>query len=277
MNNKKFSRYRVINSLIVMAVLISFCSSGNVKGSAEKPPDVKTTYPEHIELMLKRISSFNNRSPGSISSSFEIVGKIKNKKFKSIGNIHYDRREGKLNATFLDYIFKSPVTMIFKENSSLWFYFPAEKKMILDNVNTIDLHNYLELNIDFNILFSLFSGEIPLIKGYKIKKGLSGRKGGSSYLILENQNFYQTISFDKSEPDRVLIIRKDSKEKCEIYFKKFFRMNGSSYYKKLRIISGDRKFTFDFIFKHIKLNVPVKVKTINKIRMPRGLKIIKMG
>ena len=266
---------QVTGIVAAAAIITSTCSSGQQKGSDQKK-EVDRAYNEHVDSMVKQISAMNGAAPSTFSVTFTVVGSIRNKKFKSIGTIDYDRKKNLMSATFLDYIFKSPVTMIFKNGYSINFYFPAENRLIMDDIRIIDLRNYLELSLDFSLFYDLICGRIPLIDNHKVKQGLSDKDGKGSYLILENPQYYETISFHAMVPDKILFLKKENNEKYEVYFKQYEKGKETRYYRDLRILVKNSDIELDFTFESIRLNVPVTVKTMESFRMPAGVKIIKM-
>jgi len=269
--------FQWICGLIVMVIVInSGCSSGTQRDDDQKKKDVDKAYDAHIESMVNQISLMNSRSPSTFSVSFVIVGSMKNKKFKSIGTIDYDKKLNLMNASFLDYIFKSPVTTIFKNGYNINFYFPAENKLVMDDTRLIDLRNYLDLSLDFNLFYDLICGKIPIIENYKIKQGLSVKEGKGSFLILENAYYYQTISYSTLKPDKILFLKKDNNEKYEVYIKEYEQNKETHYFKNIRILVKNSDIELDFTFESIRLNIPVKVNTMDKFRLPAGVKIIKM-
>ena len=151
---------------------------------------------------------------------------------------------------FRDFIFKSTINMMFREGNKLNFYYPVEKRLVKDNAETIDLRNYINIKIDFNIIYTLVLGKIPLLNNYKVKKLLKRNK--RLYLILENENYYETISFNGNAPDKILFIEKHTKDKLEIYLKKVKRIKGSQYFKYIKVIAGKSKVKVSFRFNRIK-------------------------
>jgi hypothetical protein len=259
----------------VILLYLNACASMAVK-SDDAGEKEKVVITEDIRRLIDIVGRINKNVPDSLSSEIEIIGNIKEKKFKSIGRINFDRKTSRFNINFLDYIFKSPVTRIFQNGDDIRIYFPADKKLVVDNMNTIDISNYIDLNIHFYLIYDLFCGHIPLLKNYKVKQGLASVKGKSSYLIIENSNYYETISFRGDSPDRLMIIRKDNREKIEIYLKKYISKGKSRYFKNIRIVAESSSLRLDFNFRRTRINIPVKVKTIDKIRLPKDVKLIRL-
>ncbi len=273
MNLERWNRKIVI---FIFAAAFFHCTKENVKKADLNAKEVNIAYNDDVKAMIEQIDSINRKSPSTFSLSFEIVGSIKQKKFKSIGSLEFSSREDAMNAVFLDYIFKSPITTINKNANLLNIYFPADNKLILDDARTMNLRNYLEMNLDFNLLYSLLIGKIPLIENYRVKQGLLMKSGNGSYLIIENDNYYQTISFNNIIPDKLLLLKKGNSEKIEIYIKDFVLAGETRYFKTLRILIKSSEIELDFIFDSIRLNIPVKVKTVNELNIPRNVKLIKM-
>jgi hypothetical protein len=266
--------------ILLTAIFVMFlnsCAGRAVKGSQiGERENVTSVMTDEIRRMIGIVDRINSHTPASFTSSIEIIGNVREKKFKSIGSVQYDKKAGRFNITFLDYIFKSPVTRIFQNGERISIYFPADKKLVLDNSKTIDIRNYMDLNLDYYLISELFRGSIPVLKGYKVKKGLASVDGKRSYLIIENSDYFETISFRGNNPDKLLIICKDTKEKIELYLKGFVIKGKSRYYKKIRIVAEKSGLRLDFRFRRIRINVPVKVRTIESIRIPRSVKVIRL-
>jgi hypothetical protein len=257
-------------------LFLNSCAGRAVKGSQNGEEDVAFVMTEDIRRMIGIVEKINAHTPVSFSSSIEIIGSIREKKFKSVGSVYYDKKAGRFHITFLDYIFKSPVTRIFQDGDRISIYFPADKKLVLDNRKTIDIRNYMDLNLDYYLVYDLFRGSIPVLKNYKVKKGLASADGKSSYLIIENSEYFETISFRGNTPDKLMIVRKDTGEKIELYVKGVTLKGKSRYYKKIRIVAKKSDLRLDFRFRRTRINIPVKVRTIESIRVPKSVRVIRL-
>ena len=100
--------------------------------------------------------------------------------------------------------------------------------------------------------------------------------GKESMLIVENNRYYETISFNGKSPDKIKLINKSTREKFEIYMKKPILQGDSHFFANVMIVSQNTPIRLDIHFNRIHLNAPVKVKTIEDSRLPGNLKIIKM-
>ncbi len=261
----------------VLVLFMNSCAGRSVKGSqAGSDENITPAMRDEIRRMTGIVERINSQAPSSFASSIEIIGNIREKKFKSVGSVNYNKKTGRFHITFLDYIFKSPVTRIFQDGDRISIYFPADKKLVLDNRKTINIRNYMDLNMDYYLVYDLFRGAIPVLKNYRVKKGLTSADGKSSYLIIENSEYFETISFRGDTPDKLLIIRKDNKEKIELYVKGFTIKGKSRYYKNIRIVAKKSDLRLDFMFKGTRINIPVKVRTIESIRVPGSVEIIRL-
>ena len=237
---------------------------------------------DNAALLVKRIKELNNRSPHTYSTNFLIEGIIKGKKVKLAGNTIFNNNPRRIKIDFIDAIFKSPLITVVQNNDLVKIYFPIEKKLFLDNINTIDISNYANIEINIQILYDLFSGSIPLIKDYTTKKALkpSSKKiskiEGPIFLILKNINFYQTISFKNNIPDKILWVNRKNNEKVEVYLEGPRINQDINFYNTIRLVHPKQNCRITLQFKEIKFNIPVDIKKIVKINLHRDVKIIKM-
>jgi hypothetical protein len=229
-----------------------------------------------IRDMVDRISAINKKSPGSYAADFTIDGTIGEKTYKLLGNAQFSRKQRVMHIAFLDFIFRSPITTLFQEGDVIRIYYPVDKKLYVDNVKTIDLANYGGVSMNFDLLYSLVTGAIPLIPDYTVKQGLTGNDGKESMLIVENARFFETISFNGNDPDKIKLIDKNTREKLELYMKKPITQGESLFFSNVMIIAQSARIRLDITFSRIRLNAPLKVKTIQDARLPGNLKIIQM-
>jgi len=196
---------------IICLMILSNCKT------ADKPVTNETENIKAKELISK-INSINNSSPATISSSFTIDGNTGERKFRVDGKMVFDKK-GYYKINVMDYVFQSPVVEAYREANELYFFYPSEKKLLIDDVNKINFPAYTGFKSDYKWIYSLLTGNIPIINNYKVYKCLYNENEKGYYLILENNECYQNIFFKDDIPEKILIIYKDSKDKFEIYLK----------------------------------------------------------
>jgi len=262
---------------VASAALLLFCL-GCLGGQLheEKKEAVIRSGDGKIRSMLDAVKAFNSAAPDTISASMTIEGSMKTKKFKALGNAQFDRKAGKMALAFIDFIFKSPITHMFQDRDVIYFYFPAEKKIFKDNINTINLLNYSTINLDYKLVQDLATGRIPVLAGYTVKDGLASPQDNKSYLILENDAWYETISFSSGQPDRIKLMNKKTREEVEIYLKKKITSDSCSFFRQISIVIKNAETRIDVQFDDVKLNKPIMVKTISEIKLPRDVQTIGM-
>ncbi len=274
-------RYNIVIYFALPVLMYLFLFSGCTKNIIKKETDLLNLNNERISFLLKKIEDINNNSPKSFSLDLNTQGILNRKKFKSTGKAIFNKEPREMKITFYDVIFRSPLTIIVQDIDVIKFYFPIEKTLYMDNVKTVNLKRYSNINLDYNLVASLAIGKIPIIKNYSIKKALTtGENEQNSrketYLIFENNDFFETIAFEKDIPCKILMLNKRSKEKTEIYLKEPFYKNSILFYKTIRFISLSSDFRITTRFKNIKFNIPVDVKKITKIDLPKDCKILYM-
>ena len=226
------------------------------------------------ENLLKKIREINNNSPKYISTSVKILGKQNRKKFKVYGKAFFDKNQNSFYLKISDFIFRSHISSVYLKNDNLFFYFPVEKTLYRDSIKTVKLKNYIDVNFDFNILYKLFVGKIPLIPGSVFKKCTIEDEKNCDNLILENDKFIQRISFKNGRPDRILYFNKVTKTKVEVYLTKGVAYGKTFFYKKIRIKSkGD---SVDITYQSLKVDKKLKISSVDRIMKRKKLKIIEM-
>ena len=264
---------------ISAAALLLLLPAGCVRTSL-RDDDVAGQYQktgkETIRDMVNTISTINTGLPESYSAEFSIDGVSGVKHFKSLGSAQFNRKERAMYVSFTDFIFKSPVMVLMMDGDLVRIYYPAEKRLFVDNVNTIDMANYSGPGIDFDLLHDLATGTFPLIKNYSVKQGYRAVEGTGTMLIIENAKYYETISFKGKVPDKILLMNKRTREKTEVYVKKVLADRGSRFFGTILLVADQGRLRLELNFSNIKLNAPVRVKTFRDMRLPGDIKIIKM-
>jgi hypothetical protein len=266
----------LIPVILLLAATAFGCGNKSIRSDDILVSQYHPSGKDAIRDMVDRISAVNKKSPVSYAADFTIDGTIGDKTYKLLGNAQFNRKLRAMHVAFLDFIFRSPITVVFQEGDVIRIYYPVEKKLFVDNYKTIDLSNYGGISVNFDLLYSILTGGIPLIPDYTVKQGLISNDGKESMLIVENNRYYETISFNGKSPDKIKLINKSTREKFEIYMKKPILQGDSHFFANVMIVSQNTPIRLDIHFNRIHLNAPVKVKTIEDSRLPGNLKIIKM-
>jgi hypothetical protein len=251
------------------------CASDSVV--AEKP--LEPAGAEDSKKLLARVIFINRNSAESYTAGFTGEALLNKKKVLFMGTALFNKNPRMMKYNFLDTIFKSPITTLVQDGEKLKIYFPVDQSLYLDNTRTIQLKNYLKIDADFQTLYPFAAGQIPFIKDYAIRRGLEHEKDSGvehRYLILENGDFYQTVAFKGDIPDKLLFLRKDTKQKIEVYLEKPYTSGNTVFYQSLRVTllpSGDR---LSIDFKDIVLNKPMDPALMGEIPLRRGTRFINM-
>lgn len=217
--------------------------------------------------LLEKITLINNSAPVSYDMTFTAEALMNNQKYKLNGNAQFDKTAARLSLFFTDFIFKSPISMMFNDGESVVMYFPSEKKLYRYNKNTIDFRSLWNVNLDYPVVHDIMTGRIPVIDGYTVKEAVLSADSKTSYLILENSRYYETISFKNDIPDKIKIMDKSNRSETDFYFSGAKKYGESFMFKKISIVSK-AAWRFDVAIDSLKVNVPMKVKTINDIQIP---------
>ena len=258
----------------VLIMFLGFMSCATFAGknkTAQPQHDVNITYDAHVKSMLSTIEEINKNAPATFSLNFIITGATGDKKFKVTGEGAYDRNLKKMHISMADYIFKTPISMVFQDGEVIKVYFQVDKKVVEDSMSTMRVDRYVDFQCDFPVVYDLLTGKIPLIQGYTVKKGLAA-PAEVSYVLLENDRFFETISFKEMVPDRIRFVDKSTRRETEIYIKERILLNNTTYFNRLRVVSGTEK-EINLEFSAIRLNMPVRVKGTEMI--PAGTQVIR--
>ena len=271
-----------MKQLIVCMMLISsavqlYCAGTSIGGekNVTSAPDTMTG-----RLMMK-IDDINSSSPSGIIAGFVVDGRLsKNKKFKSLGQLVYDGRLKKMKISFIDSVFRSPMAIVLQEGENIKFHLPVEKKIYLDRVNTVDLKNYLNVNVNYSFLQTLAIGKIPLIDEYSVKQGVLHKDENDKiehFIILENNMLYETISFSNNIPNRIMLLNKHTKEKMEFYLEKPELNDNVLYYKTIRFVSLKSGERITVVFNSLSLNPKNNASKNFVLPVPSGTEIIRVN
>jgi len=255
--------------IITMIFFISGCSSIQ-KGELSESESIKA------KEFLSRINEINVSSPVTILSSFNADGNMGEKKFRVEGMVAFDKK-GYYKLTIFDYVFRSPVIEAYRDLDRLYFYYPTEKKLFVDDVNKIDLYDYIGLKADYKILYTLLTGGIPLLENYSVYKCLYDEKEKGYYLILENDDYFENIFFVNDVPEKILIIHKLSRIKAEIYLKSMVSKDKWIYFRKFRVVVPELNTSFNIGFTNPLLNSSVRIDRLNQDKLPKKTEIVKVN
>jgi hypothetical protein len=255
-------------SFLLIPLLALCCSSALV------PKQFTAIEDQTIQQFLAAIADVNSKAPQTLSAYIEIEGVKDNKQYKSAGEIAFDVTTDQMNIFFFDFIFKSPLTMLLKNGDALSIYYPAEKKLILSSMEKAGISSFIGLPIDLPVLIDLAQGKIPLIADYRVKQIVSEEAEERTYLIVENDRCFQTISFKKDRPDRIMFITKTGQHKIEFYINKYHRDGDARYYRNISLLLESQKLNLEISFSRITMNAPVRVKTEKDISLPKDVRIV---
>lgn len=267
--------------VIIGSVIIFGC------GSTPVLPDgkyVKSEDDTRVKSYLQNISAINARAPQSFRARFAVYGNLENRrKFKSIGSCVYSRSHEKFMMTFIDSVFRSPLTTVLQEGKVLKIYLPVEKKLYIDNADMISLKNYSGIDIDYRFISSLARGLIPVIDNYTIRQGLKYRKETNRsesdfFIILENDSLFETISIKKDIPNKILLVNKKTLEKMEFYLENPVLKGdtGSIYYKQIKFLSVKKGERVNLEFTNIEHNASINVQRDFRLNVPGNVSTIRI-
>lgn len=228
--------------------------------------------------LLSLVHEINNRAVDSYSARFTVEGTFGKSKFNSVGEAWFNRNPRMARYSFFDIIFKSPLTVMVQDGNTLKLYFPAEKTLYVDRIDSINLRNYAAIDIDFALVYPFAAGQVPLLDPFTIKQGLVDENDPSrSYLVLENRDYFQTIGFKGDVPDKILFISKTNGKKTEFYLEKPRGHGGALFYRTIRMLAPDSGGRLTINFSEIRYGIMLDAAALLRIKLDRGAKIVNMN
>lgn len=258
---------------IIVLFLFAACTSVQKSGT---DTIVSKTGNQKAKEYLALISEINRISPSTIASSFTADGSIGEKKFRVEGNVVFDKK-GFYRLTVSDYVFRTVIIDAYRDLDTLYFHYPSEKRLIIDDYAKINLSDYTGFKADYKLIYSVMTGGIPLIEKHSVYNCLYDEKEKGYYLILENAEYFENIFFRDNIPQKILIIHKKSRDKAEIYFKSSVKKEKMIFFKNYKIVIPANSVNININFPKPVLNGNVSVGKFNRNKLPKKTEIIKVN
>ncbi|HNV48730.1 MAG TPA: hypothetical protein PLE73_06320 [Spirochaetota bacterium] len=266
----------------VAAAVAVVCMAGCASGNRAADDQRASLGDAAVKALVQRVRDLNAGAPDRFVASFTVEGTMHNRKnFKSLGSAMFLRDPLRMKVIFTDLIFKSPISMLVRNGDELRFYFPAERKLVIDSAAKIDLNRYIEIDVDFLFLSQIASGRVGTIENFKASGGADAtgdpKAAGTTYLILENDRFYQTIAFRNNLPEKILLVRKSNNHRFEFHFEAPAYQNNRFTCRSIRFISLARKDVIRLTFNRINYNVAIDPDGVTDIPMDRKTETIRVN
>ena len=261
--------------IFLMAASLLSCSTSPRKEKTAGQGTVSGD-PSAAERLMAAVVEINDNAPVTISTSFTADGISNGQKFKIEGTALFDRK-GYYRIAVVDYVFRSRILEAYRDMDSLYFNYPAEKKLLIDNVNSIDLYRYTGFQTDFALMHTLLTGGIPLLRDSVITKCVAGSETDSFNLVLENGDYMENIYFRKNVPERIMIIHKVTKDKMEIYLKSRVTRDKSSFFKSIRIVAPGKNISVNIKFSSTTLNGKIRAEKFKPGKIKKGVTVIRVN
>ena len=262
-------------AVIFTAGLLLSCATAREKESVAAQGTV-TGDSSAAERLMQTVKEINDNAPATISASFTADGVSNGRKFKIEGTAVFDRKCC-YKIAVVDYVFRSRVLDAYREMDSLYFYYPAEKKLFVDDVNKIDIYRYTGFQTSFNLMHTLFTGGIPVLSDSRVTKCVAGTGADSFNLVLENSEYMQNIYFKSGIPERIMIIHKATKDRMEIYLKSRITKDKSVFYKNIRIVAPEKNISANINFLSPSLNSEIKPAKFKREVFKKDVEVIKVN
>lgn len=255
------------------AAFLSCAAAGNIKTETKQDTAVK---PGSCDPLINILKEINSNAPSTISASFTADGINNGQKFKIEGTVQFDRA-GFYSISVVDYVFRSKVLDAYRDADRLYFSYPAEKTLLTDDVNKIDISRYTGFKAEYMFMYTLLTGGIPVIKEGKPVNCVPGDSADSFNLVFESGDYMENIFIRAGVPEKIMVIHKTTKDRMEIYLKSPVIKDKSIFFKSIRIVAPERKVSVNIKFSGTKLNEPVKVDRFNPDKVKKGTEIIRVN
>ncbi len=267
---------RIVLIYLIPFLIIAACSTPEIT------PDRPFTRAdkEQVNEILEIIKKVNSQAPHTIDAAFRLDGFLNKKKFKASGHFLYIKSPGKARITFVDSVFKSPLTTLVQDGETIKIHFPVENTLIMDNEKTINLEDYISVPVNYHFLKNMITSRIPLLTEYSINRVLhttkdDGESTGEMYLILENDNYYETISFKNSIPTRILLVTRKSRKKFEFYFLEPSIRDGLFHFKGIEMVEPETGNKVTITFSKYKTGQKISTSRITRLNLKKNVKIFR--
>jgi len=267
---------RIVLLYLVPIIMITACTTPEIT------PDRPFTRAdnEQVTEIMETIKKVNANAPHSVNAAFRLDGFLDKKKFKASGYFLYNKSPEKARITFVDSVFKSPLTTLVQDGSTIKIHFPAENTLIIDNEHTINLEDYISVPANYHFLKKMITSHIPLLPEYNINRALlpvedDGESTGEMYLILENDIYYETISFKNSIPTRILLVTRKSRKKFEFYFLEPSTRNGKFRFKGIEMVEPETGNKVSITFSKYKTGQKFSTSKITRLNLKKNVKIFR--
>ena len=198
------------------------------------------------------------------------------KKFRVDGTVAFDKK-GYYKIKVVDYVFKSTVLEAYRELDRLYFYYPSENRLLVDDAGKIELSMYTGFKTDYKLLYTLLTGGIPVIEKFTVYKCLHDEKENGDNLIIENNEFFENIFFKDDVPEKILFIHKLSRDKSEIYLNSIVKKDKSIFFKNYKIVVPEKNTSINVSFLKPQINSSVSVNKLNQGKLPKQTEIVKVN
>ena len=216
--------------------------------------------------------------PASFSAQIKAEGFLNGKKVNFGGTIRYSRQPFAVRIVFSDLIFGSTLADMLAEQDKIRIMLPIEKVMYVMQPENANLNFFSKLDLEYSVFADAAVSSIPLIKDYTVKRGAGTPDvNAPAMVVLENGSLYETISFVNNIPDKVLLVKKGTKTKVEIYLDKPLQKDGYTFYQKITFVSESTSDRLIVSYKNIATNIPVNMSALTEMAAPGGMRIIIPG
>lgn len=265
---------KIFHTCVALLLILAGCAS-STQEKDDVTAQLKDEHGDRARELISVINTINSKAPDTIRAGFTIDGTAQGKKFKSTGTMNWQDSPRAMYASFIDYIFKSPVTLLFQEKDRLSVYYPVDKTLVTDTVSQLNLQNYIGFSVPAKVVYDLVTMRLPIIENSRVTRCLGEEGKDCNMIVFENSKWFETIVFENDRPVRIMTVHKADKTRAEFYLERPTTIGESRVYRRIRIILPEQNVRLTVAVYNISLNQTVSIRTVEKYPLPQGVKIIR--
>ncbi len=260
--------------LIAAALIAGSCGKSLIKESEiARLPGYVPAEKQEADDTVESLLSLNESSPRTFSSRFQLSFKEPDRGYAFSGRLAYNTGTDTLNLKMEDLVFRSPVVTFIQSGPRVAMYFYREKRLYRTGVSRMNLKRVSDLDIDYELVHELATGNIPLIKKFReivvLKSGAS-----RAVVILKDRKYYERIYLYKMVPRKIEFIRKATGEKYVVTLAGYTRTGNSRYYRNISLTAPHLRTGMELRFSGARVNRSVRLRSADEFTPPPGARVI---
>lgn len=258
-----------ISKIIIAFVCFAVIGCAETQTQTEKL--VQTDVKEG-EKYLSLVKKLNANLPETFTTGISVKARINKKSFSSSGQIIYATNPVAVKVRLNDVIFGTPVIEMLLADDVLKIYQPYNKTMHVRPWT--ENGNFKTLDFDPTTISLVMLERVPVISNGTVTKSYQSETSSTYVVVLESQEYSESIFFEGEYPVKVVIISKVTNATYEADYSSPFTVEGYTFFGKVSAVSSASGNSFAIEYKNTKVNQPVDRLKSFKLNVPADTKII---